>query len=343
LNVRLFQASDRARWDAFVAGASSAHGYHRAGWASVIARSFGQRPYYLLSENASGEVDGVLPLVRHRSRLYGDFIVSLPYLNYGGPCAVSAAVETQLVEDAIRLARADRVEYLELRLTAPEGFGLTVKASKVSMRLPLPSNPDALWKSFPSKLRNQINRPIKEGMTVRIGGVDELDSFHHVFSINMRDVGTPVYSQRFFAQVLREFPDSARICSVYHQERPVASGLVVAFRGMLEIPWASSLRSANRLAPNMLLYWSLLKYACENGYQVFDFGRSSQDAGTYRFKEQWGAKPVPLYWHYWLPDGRALPELNPANPKYRLAINVWKRLPLGLTRLIGPAIVRNIP
>jgi FemAB-related protein (PEP-CTERM system-associated) len=333
---------DRERWDAYVHSAPAAHGYHRAGWASVIERSFGQRPYYLLSENA-GHIDGVLPLVRLRSRLFGDFMVSLPYLNYGGSCAATAAIDAELVQEAIRLAQSERVEYLELRLTRPDGFGLHVKSSKVSMRLPLPSDSETLWKSFPSKLRNQINRPIKEGMTVRIGGIDEVDSFYSVFSANMRDVGTPVYSQRFFEHVLRTFPESARICSIYHEDRPIASGLVLGFRDMLEIPWASSLRSANRLAPNMLLYWSFLKYACENGYRVFDFGRSSKDAGTYRFKEQWGARPLPLYWHYWLRDGAVMPELNPANPKYRLAIEVWKRLPLGVTRLIGPAIVRNIP
>jgi FemAB-related protein (PEP-CTERM system-associated) len=207
----------------------------------------------------------------------------------------------------------------------------------------LPGDADALWKSLGSKLRNQVNRPIKEGMVARIGGEDELDSFHHVFSVNMRDVGTPVYGRKFFLNVLRQFPRSARICTVYHQERPVASGFVFGFRDTLEIPWASALRSANRLAPNMLLYWSVLKYACESGYKVFDFGRSSPDAGTYRFKEQWGAAPVPLYWHYWLPNGAALPQLNPANPKYQMAINVWKHLPIGVTRLIGPAIVRNIP
>ena len=220
---------------------------------------------------------------------------------------------------------------------------MKVKSSKVSMRLELPSDADGLWKSFSAKLRNQINRPIKEGMTVRIGGLEELPGFYEVFSVNMRDVGTPVYSRKFFEEALRTFPESTRICTVYHQHEAVASGFVVGFRDTLEIPWASSLRKANRLAPNMLLYWSVLKYACESGYRVFDFGRSSPDAGTYRFKEQWGARPLPLHWHYWLARDGELPEINPANPKYQMAINVWKRLPVSLTRLIGPSIVRNIP
>jgi FemAB-related protein (PEP-CTERM system-associated) len=335
--------SDCERWDAFVESAPAAHAYQLSGWGTVIEQSFGQRIYSLLSEGPGGAIDGVLPLARLKSRLFGDFLVSLPYLNYGGPCALSPEVEAALVREATDVARRERVDYLELRLTAAAGFGLQVKASKVAMRLPLPSDGDTLWTSLGSKLRNQVNRPIKEGMVARIGGEDELDSFHRVFSVNMRDVGTPVYGRKFFLNVLRQFPHSARICTVYHQDQPVASGFVCGFRDTLEIPWASALRSANRLAPNMLLYWSVLKYACESGYKTFDFGRSSPDAGTYRFKEQWGAAPVPLYWHYWLPSGAALPQLNPANPKYQMAINVWKHLPIGLTRLIGPAIVRNIP
>jgi serine/alanine adding enzyme len=343
VSIRPFQPADAIRWDAFVANQPTAHAYHLAGWASVVERGLNQRACYLLSENTSGQIDGVLPLVRLQSRVFGDFVISLPYLNYGGPCAASPEIERRLIDEAVRQAEAQGVSHVELRLTVADGFGLKVKSSKLSMRLELPADADRLWKSFSSKLRNQINRPIKEAMTVRIGGIEELAGFYDVFSINMRDVGTPVYARKFFEEILRAFPESARICTVYHQNEAVASGFLIGFRGTLEIPWASSLRTANRLAPNMLMYWSALKYACESGYRVFDFGRSSPDAGTFRFKEQWGAKPVPLYWHYWLARGGELPEINPANPKYRMAINIWKRLPVGLTRLIGPSIVRNIP
>ena len=152
--------------------APGAHAYHRAGWSSVIERAFGQQTYKLISEDASGRVNGVLPLARLRSRLFGDFLVSLPYLNYGGPCAIDAETESRLVDEAVRLAREENVQHLELRLTAPEGFGLHVKASKVSMRLALAEDADSLWKSFPSKLRNQVNRPIKEGMVARVGGLE---------------------------------------------------------------------------------------------------------------------------------------------------------------------------
>lgn len=342
-SVRRFVRGDESRWDTFVECSPGSHGYHRVGWKAVIEGCFGHKTYYLCSTDGQDNLNGVLPLVRLKSRLFGDFLVSLPYFNYGGPCADTSPVALALVEAAVRTAREERVEYVELRLTQPEGFGLAVRTSKVSMRLELPDEAPSLWSSFPAKLRSQINRPVKEGMIARVGTHEELDAFYDVFAANMRDLGTPVYPKVLFAAVLNQFPKDAWICNVYHRGRPVAGGFLVGFRGVLEIPWASSLRGVSRLAPNMLLYWRALEYACHRRYRTFDFGRSSPESGPYRFKKQWGAVPQPLYWHYWLSDGRAMPELNPANPRYRLAIDIWKRLPVGLTKLIGPVIVRNIP
>ena len=180
-------------------------------------------------------------------------------------------------------------------------------------------------------------------MHVKIGNSEELESFYKVFSINMRDLGTPVYSKHFFKNIIEEFPHSTWICTVYSGKEPIASGLLVGFKDTVEIPWSSSRRDFNRYKPNMLLYWTALSWACERGYRIFDFGRSTPGEGTYIFKEQWGAKAVPLYWHYWMREEGALPELNPQNPKYAAAIKVWKKLPIGLTRMIGPAIVKNLP
>jgi FemAB-related protein (PEP-CTERM system-associated) len=180
-------------------------------------------------------------------------------------------------------------------------------------------------------------------MRVDRGKLDLLDDFYEVFAINMRDLGTPVYPKRFFEAILESFSETTSICAVYAGARPVAAGFLIGFNGMLEIPWASSLRDFNRYSPNMILYWTVLKFACDHGYRVFDFGRSTPDEGTYRFKAQWGAVPTPLYWHYWMRQGDQLPELNPDNPKYAMAIWLWKRLPVSLTKWIGPSIVKNLP
>lgn len=343
LQVRLFRAEDQKRWDDFIDRSSESSCYHASGWKNVIEKSFGHQTYYYLCEDQHQNIAGVLPIVHLRSALFGSFLVSMPYFNYGGICAESAEASQKLLEEAIRLGKEEKAAHLELREAQAMENGLAVKHAKVSMQLSLPSGSEELWKSFGSKLRSQINRPKKEGMIAKVGGVEELESFYKVFSINMRDLGTPVYSKSFFRNILEEFPQSTRICSVYMGNEPAAAGFLVGFRDRLEIPWASARREFNPYSPNMLLYWTVLQFACENGYRVFDFGRSSPDAGTYRFKEQWGAKPVPLYWYYWTRQGESLPELNPKNPKYKTAIAIWKKLPVALTRIIGPAIVKNLP
>lgn len=344
MTVRLLNKEDHAAWDRFVMQSGRSTCYHQIGWKTVIERSFGHATWYLLSENGHGAIDGILPLAQLKSALFGNFMVSLPFFNYGGVCADGPAISRALLMEAVRIAGDRKAKHIELRHTAPMAGDVREKVSKVSMRLSLPVNSGELWKSFPSKLRSQVQRPIREGMYAKLGRVDSIEDFYAVFAANMRDLGTPVYSKEFFRNILREFPASAWICTVCTKERrPVASAFLVGFKDAMEIPWASSLRSHNRYSPNMLLYWSVLQLACEKGYKVFDFGRSTPGEGTYKFKEQWGAKPLPLYWHYWMKNGDSLPELNPKNPKYRAAISLWKHMPVALTKLIGPSIVKNLP
>jgi FemAB-related protein (PEP-CTERM system-associated) len=271
-------------------------------------------------------------------------MVSVPYFNYGGICADNEKITSELLEKTVNIAAENHVEHVELRHLQNRIADFPVKTAKVSVRLEIPKNSEILWKSFSSKLRSQIRRPTKGGMYSHFGREDELDGFYTVFSVNMRDLGTPVYPKEFFANILKQFPETTWICTVYTKEgRPVASGFLIGFKETLEIPWASSLRSYNQDSPNMLLYWSVLTFACQNGYRVFDFGRSTPGEGTYKFKEQWGAKPVQLYWHYWLKNGGPLPELNPDNPKYKIMIKIWQKLPVSLARWIGPHIVKNLP
>jgi len=158
----------------------------------------------------------------------------------------------------------------------------------------------------------------------------------------MRDLGTPVYSKKLFSNMLSH-NDSAHIVIIYHQNKPVSCGFVLGWKNTLEIPWASTLRKANKLDANMKLYWEILKFAVSQDYDIFDFGRSSKDANTYKFKKQWGAKPHPLFWHYWLPNEQVLPEINPNNPKFKIMIAIWKKLPVWLANIIGPPIVKNLP
>ena len=343
MRVRTSDIKDSDRIDIYLNSSDQSSLYHNHLWGEVIWKSFNQKSYYLLCEDEDGSIQGVLPLVHLKSLLFGNILASMPYFNYGGIITKKEAPRDLLIHEAIRIAKEKNSNYLELRQEEPLNNGFTVKTNKVSMRLSLPKSPEELWKSFPSKLRSQIRVPQKAGMNVRIGRLEELDNFYTVFSINMRDLGTPVYPLRFFRNILQCFPENTRICTVYQENMPIASGFLAGWKDKLEIPWASSLRQFNRKSPNMLLYWSCMAFACEQGYAIFDFGRSTAGESTFRFKEQWGALPVPLYWHYWMPRDQPVPDLTTNNRKYRIAIKLWKKLPLPVTRFLGPRIVKSIP
>jgi FemAB-related protein (PEP-CTERM system-associated) len=232
---------------------------------------------------------------------------------------------------------------VELRHTARQLPELSAREHKVSMLLPLQADTTAQWGALDRKVRNQVRKAEGSGLTARLGGADLLPAFYDVFTRNMRDLGTPVYSIAFFREVLNAFPEQARVCVVEAGPVTVAAAITLTHRATLEVPWASSLREYLAQCPNNLLYWQIMQHAIRTGSQTLDFGRSTPNEGTYRFKQQWGAQPHPLYWEYALVGRAAPPDLSPKNPRFESAIAVWKRLPIAVTNRIGPHIVRSIP
>ncbi len=332
----------QAAWDAFVQQQPDASLYHLSGWRSVCMEAFGHDCPYLAAWRG-GQIVAVLPLVRLQSRLFGHFMVSVPFFNYGGLLGSDAEARSALLAQAVELAQAKGCSHIELRERQPLA-GWPGRTDKISMQLVLPDSAEQLWKKLGSKLRAQIKKAQSNELKFQHGGAELLDDFYEVFCTNMRDLGTPVYGKDFFATVLRQAPGQPQLFVGRTKEgQAVSASLVVQHNGTMEVPWASTLRSANALSANMELYWQMLSHACTQGCTVFDFGRSSRDSATYRFKKQWGAEPVQLHWNYWLADGDELPRLNPDNPKYRLAIAAWQRMPLWATRLIGPRLVKYLP
>ncbi len=335
-------SEDTQAWDTYVAQNSHSSIYHLSAWRDLVKTTFGHTAHYLQARGPENNVLGVLPLIRLNSRLFGDFLVSMPYFNYGGAIADHPEIEQLLINQANQYATTLGVSHIEYRDDIPRE-GMPVRSEKVNMLLKLPDSIEALWNGFTPKLRAQIKRPQRENPDIRVGKAELLNDFYAVFSRNMRDLGTPVYGRYFFEAILKTFEEHCWIVSVRLNGKPVAAGFLMGYRDRLEIPWASSRQDMNHLSVNMLLYWSVLQHAVSQGFKIFDFGRSSIDSGTYRFKRQWGAEPKQSYWHYWLREGEALPAINPTNKKYALMINTWKRLPVALTKLIGPPIIKNIP
>lgn len=313
------------------------------GWLMVLQRGLGHTPYCLEAVE-EGKTRGVLPLCHVRSLLFGRFLVSLPYLNYGGVLADDKTTADHLLDAAVALADQLKVRYLELRSETVADHPKLVRArtDKVHMRMRLPETSAILWNSFLSKVRGHIRKAEKSGLTVAWGTLDVLPEFYAVFSANMRDLGTPTYGKKLFGAVLEQFPGRAELCVVRDGKKPVAAGLLLHGWGVTEVPSSSSLRSYNPLSPNTLLYWHLLQRAIERGQKIFDFGRSTVDSSTFNFKKQLGAAPAPTAWQCYARSGTSA-DMRADNPSYGRLVRLWQRLPLWLTRLIGPSIVRGIP
>lgn len=338
-SITLATPSDRPAWDAFVTSSPDATGYHEWAWRDVIDSAFGHGAFYLMARRGS-EVEGVLPLVEIRSWLFGRTLTSLPFVNYGGVLSRSDEAAQALLDTAERLARERSCRHVELRHVGRRFKALPCRQHKVAMWLPLGPG---IWERFDKRVRNQIRKAEKSGLVAQLGGVELLPDFYAVFARNMRDLGTPVYPRRLFRAVLDAFPGRARLLVVRLEHTPVAAALMYRTGGGVEVPWASSIRDFNPLCPNHLLYWRAIEAAAAEGCERFDFGRSTPGGNTFRFKAQWGAEPVSLHWEYGLVDSPALPDQSPTNPKFRLAIEAWKRCPLWLANTLGPRIVRAIP
>ncbi len=371
--VRCASTLDRDIWDSYVRNHPDSSLFHRFGWREVIHRTYGHATYYLMvfdkkpdaaprsKEEARHSVEsilGVLPLVHLKHGIFGNCLVSLPFVDSGGILASCREAEESLLSEAVKIGRATGASKIELRherlLASCNDMGgfysessrkplqVATRSDKVRMLLSLPESSEMLMKSFKSKLRSQITKPLKEGLTSRTGGLELLEDFYKVFLVNMRDLGSPVHSMKLMRHVLGEFSECSKIVVIYKAKEPVASALVVGFEKVLRNPWASSLRKYASLSPNMLLYLRVLEYACDNGYQVFDFGRSSEGEGTYKFKEQWSAVPTPLYWHYISLDGKLPNPESPRKERFETAMRLWQKLPLVVTRVIGPSIRKHI-
>ncbi|HEX8716335.1 MAG TPA: FemAB family XrtA/PEP-CTERM system-associated protein [Gemmatimonadaceae bacterium] len=327
-------------WDDFARSAAGFTHFHLHGWKTVMERVFRHMCVYLEARDDRGRLAGVLPLVRVRSVLFGHYLVSMPFLNYGGPLGNDETVRA-LAEHAAGLARAGGVRLLELRSARKLPIDLPVSHRKITVLLDLPGSSEVLWKQLDAKVRSQVRRPQKEGIAVRFGP-DQVGPFFDVFARHMRDLGTPTQPRLLFSTIAEVFGESVWFGCAYHAERPVACGCGFRWDNEFEMTWASSLNAYNRLAPNMLLYWSFMERAICEGVRVFNFGRCSPGAGTHRFKRQWGSRDEPLWW-YDLASRNGATTPSPTDSSYAWGPRLWKHLPERVATALGPRIVRYIP
>lgn len=343
--IRLAQPDERGKWDEYVRNHPDATPYHLWAWKESVETAYGHPGYYFFAEE-SGRICGVLPLIHMKLPLIQNQLVSLPFCDLAGPLAESEGTVQLLLEQAVESGKKIGVRSVEVRSRATQQTILPAAQSdqgtnKVSMLLPLPGSAAELWDGFKSKLRSQIRKAEKNGLTFTL--TPNIDDFYAVFSENMRDLGSPVHSRRWIRSILNCYGEKGRMGLVYHEDRPVGAGLILTSGTKVAIPWASTLQKYNRLNPNMLLYWNMLQFAADNGLREFDFGRSTPEEGTFRFKAQWGAVPVPLVWtKISMHTARKNSPKNGESPARKTVVVLWSKLPLAVANFFGPRIRKYI-
>ncbi len=342
VQVRPYQDAMQSAWDNYVRQHPAGTLFHLTGWKRVIEKSFGFQPRYLAVEDETG-IRGILPLFLVSNRVQGRTLLSTPFAVYGGICANDDVAFSALQEAACQMARDENVEYLELR--ERQDYGDPAFHSKdlyVSFDQVLPDSPDALMKGFPRDTRYMIRKAQKEGLrsTVESG---QLEKFHDIYAFSVRNLGTPVFSLKYFRNLVEEFGDDCELTMIWKGEEAIAGVMSFRFRDWIVPYYSGSLPEGRRYAANNFMYWEVMTRAMQNGLRNFDFGRSKLGTGAYAFKTQWNMQQHPLPYQYYLVRRKDMPNFSPANPRFQMAINVWKHIPLSVTKVLGPSLVRLFP
>lgn len=339
ITVGLLEPGQASQWDAYVADSPGASFFHLSGWSRVIKRAFGHRPYYLAARQ-HGKLAGILPLFHLRSLFFGNSLISVPFCVYGGVIADTSDVQEHLVQHALGLARQLGVDCVELRHRRPTCSGWPSKDLYVTFRKEISSDHEANLMAIPRKQRAMVRKGQKAGLQAVV--VSQLDEFYSMYSESVRNLGTPVFSRRYFDLLQAEFGDSIETLVVYDGDSPVATVMSFLFRNEVLPYYGGGNARARSSSANDFMYWAVMERAADKGITVFDYGRSKRGTGSYRFKKHWGFEPQPLAYEFGLVNTDRLPDVSPANPKYRLFIAAWKRLPLSVSRLVGPYISRGL-
>jgi FemAB-related protein (PEP-CTERM system-associated) len=341
LRVSELEEQRRADWERFVVMCPAATFFHQLGWKRVIERSFGYRTYYLYAER-DGVIEGILPLVHLKTALFGNALVSLAFGVYGGPAATRAPAAEALDQAARALADRLNVSHLEYRHIEPHRYPGAIEKSDLYVTFRKAIDPD-LEKNLlaiPRKQRAMVRKAQK--LELRSVVDSNCARLHKIYSESVRNLGTPVFSRRYFEELKREFSDACEVLVITYRGEPVSAVMSFYFRDEVLPYYGGGTALAREVAGNDFMYWEVMRRACERGYRVFDFGRSKQGTGAFDFKKHWGFPAQPLAYQYIMRRGDRPPEVNPLNPKYRFFIEAWKMLPLPIANLLGPAISRQL-
>ena len=347
MKVSRYTEAEKKLWNRYVIDHPESTIFHTVEWKEVVEEIFGHPSVYLYVEK-EGTIHGILPLFLIKSFLFGTFLTSVAFAVYGGILADNPEAERLLFQEAKRITDSENADYLELRNQKKSGFDLPLKDLYYLFCLDLPPDPEIVWKQMRKRNRNILRKGIKSGLSYTFNGLgspqpEELECFYHMFSRCQRALGTPVLPLDFFRKLLKKFPGQTAIFSARHEGKIVSAVFVFLFKDTIS-PYYIGYDSAYlKYAPNNYILWEVIQYGCLQGFKKYDMGRSRLGTGSYKFKRHWGIEPQPLHYEYYLARLKEIPQVNPSNPKYNIPREIWGRMPLALTRFLGPKLIKYLP
>ncbi|HYL32719.1 MAG TPA: FemAB family XrtA/PEP-CTERM system-associated protein [Stellaceae bacterium] len=343
IDIRPLRDGDEAAWEAYVEHAPHATFFHRARWRHIVERTLGHATHYRCAWRGRDLV-GILPLVHVKSRLFGDALISTAFATGGGIIADDDEAAGALADDATELGQRFAVDFVELRQSAPLPLGAAWRAKTELYfgfeRTLAASDADNL-KAIPRKKRADLRKAIDDGRLV-VDANAPVETFFRIYAESLRNLGTPVLPLRFYGAIKETFGDAVEISTVNGPDGPSAALMSFYFKNRVLPYYGGAVPAARRLHAYDLMYWAQMQRAAACGVRVFDFGRSKRGTGSFDYKTYWGFEPMPLGYQYRLVKRADLPEINPLNPKYRLMVGTWQRLPLTLANRLGPLVARQI-
>ena len=341
MKITHLQQDCQLEWDRYVKSIPHGTFFHLTGWKRVIEATFGFKAIYLYAHQEN-VLKGVLPLFFINNVVFGKSLISVPFGVYGGILGEDPQTEGILLEEAKTLAGNLKAGHLELRHDRNNELPLPVKELYVTFQREIFADLDKNLAAIPRKQRRMIRQASNHGLTFQESS-ECLKEFYHIYAHSLRNLGTPVFPLSFFQAIQQEFGQHCKIFSVWYEGKMVA-GVLTFFYNQTILPYyGGALRQYLSLAVNDFMYWELMRYGAENGYTLFDFGRSRIGTGSYNFKRHWGFEPKPLPYQYYLPSQGHLPNANPSNPKFKFLISAWKKLPLPIAKTLGPHLIKYLP
>ncbi len=329
------------KWDEYVDNHPDSNFFQLSGWKKVIEQSFPYKPHYYYLD-VGGKIKGILPLFFINSWFSGKFLISVPFGVYGGILADNYEISKKLHKKALSIARELEVDFLELRSEKKNAITTISSELYFKFQQKLYDDPEKNWTTLPKETRRLVRRAREHGLCTSFSR-ENLNDFYHIYCSSVRNLGTPVFSKKYFKNILQSFPDSAVFSHVLFGDKIITSMLNFHFKDRVMPYYIGGLKEYFKLNSNNIMFWDVIEYGIKNNYKLVDFGRSKANTGAYHFKRHFGMKPQPLFYHYDLIKAKEKPQINPTNPSYKRMINAWKKMPLRVTKLMGPIIIRNFP